>query len=164
MDIKLAEIEDLDVIDDIYRNAIENMIKNNIFQWDEIYPQKNILEDDILKKQLYKIIYDKKIISAFVLNKEYDQEYFNGKWEYNGDNFMVLHRLCLDTEYQNIGLGTKIMLYIEDYLKNKNVNSIRLDAFSKNPIALKLYNKLGYGKTGEANWRKGLFFLFEKIL
>jgi len=164
MKIKLAEIADLDVINDIYRNATENMIKNNIFQWDEIYPQKSILEDDIIKKQLYKIIIEKNIISTFVLNKEYDKEYLNGKWEYNGNNFMVLHRLCINTKYQNKGFGTKIMLHIEDYLRNKSINSIRLDAFSENPIALRLYYKLGYKKVGEANWRKGLFILFEKIL
>jgi len=164
MELKLAEINDLDFINNIYINAIKNMIKNDIFQWDEIYPSRNLLKDDIEKKQLYKIIFDKNIISAFVLNKEYDKEYINGEWEYNGNNFIVLHRLCLNIQYQNKDFGTKIMLYIENYLKNNSIYSIRLDAFSKNPIALKLYNKLGYKKVGEANWRKGLFILFEKIL
>jgi ribosomal protein S18 acetylase RimI-like enzyme len=56
------------------------------------------------------------------------------------------------------------MLYIEDYLKSKNINSIRLDAFSKNLIALRLYNKLGFKKVGEVNFRKGLFILFEKVI
>jgi len=164
MELKLAEIDDLDVIYDMFKNAIEKMIKNGIFQWDEIYPTKDILKDDIEKNQLYKIIFDNNIISAFVLNKEYDKDYLNGKWEYNGDDFMVVHRLCLNINYQNKGLGTKIMLYMEDYLKNTGICSIRLDAFSRNPIALRLYNKLGYKKTGEANWRKGLFILLEKII
>ena len=164
MELKLAEIEDLEVINGIYKDAIEKMINNNIFQWDETYPNKNILEDDIKNKQLYKIIYDNNIIATLVLNKEYDKEYLDGKWEYNGNNFMVLHRLCINTKYQNKGFGTKIMLFIEEYLKNKGVNSIRLDTFTKNPIGLRLYNKLGYKKVGEANWRKGLFILFEKIL
>jgi ribosomal protein S18 acetylase RimI-like enzyme len=164
MVLELAKTEDLNIINDIYKNAIENMIKNSIFQWDEIYPNKNIIESDIVKKQLYKVIFENNIISAFVLNKEYDNEYSNGIWNYNGNNFIVLHRLCLNTKYQNKGFGTKIMLHIENYLKSKNINSIRLDAFSENLIALKLYNKLGYKKVGEANFRKGLFILFEKIL
>jgi len=164
MELKLAKIEDLDVINDIYKNAIEKMVNNNIFQWDEIYPNKNILKNDIENKQLYKIILDKNIISTFVLNQEYEEDYLKGKWEYNGNNFMVLHRFCININYQNKGLGEKVMLCIEDYLKNKGINSLRLDAFSENPIALKLYKKLGYKKTGEANWRKGLFILFEKII
>jgi predicted GNAT family acetyltransferase len=37
-----------------------------------------------------------------------------------------------------------------------------LDAFSLNPFALRLYEKIGYVRVGEANWRKGLFYLYEK--
>jgi GNAT superfamily N-acetyltransferase len=158
MKLQFAEIEDINIIDKIFKNAIENMIKNNVFQWDEIYPNKEILENDIIKNQMYKILFNNDIVSIFVLNKEYDKEYLSGKWVYNGDNFIVLHRLCVNTKYQNRGFGIKTMLCIERHLKNNGTKSIRLDAFSKNPIALKLYNKLGYRRTGEATWRKGLFY------
>jgi GNAT superfamily N-acetyltransferase len=164
MRLQLVRIEDINVIDKMFKKAIENMIKNNILQWDEIYPNRNILENDIIKKQMYKIIFDNNIISTFVLTKEYDKEYSNCKWKYNGNNFMILHRLCVNIEYQNNGFGTKTILYAEEYLKNNGTESIRLDAFSKNPLALELYNKLGYKRVGEANWRKGLFYLFEKML
>jgi GNAT superfamily N-acetyltransferase len=164
MELQLAKIEDLNIIDKIFKKAIENMIRNNILQWDEVYPNENILENDITKNQMYKIIMGNNIISVFVLNKEYDKEYLDGNWEYNGNNFIVLHRLCVNIEYQNKGFGMKTMLHIEEYLRNNGTTSIRLDAFSKNQNALKLYNKLGYKKAGEANWRKGLFYLVEKLL
>lgn len=44
------------------------------------------------------------------------------------------------------------------------INAIRLDVFSQNPFALKLYEKCGYAKTGTVNWRKGIFYLMEKYL
>lgn len=53
---------------------------------------------------------------------------------------------------------------IEDLLKKQRVQSIRLDAFSLNPYALKMYEALGYEKVGEINWRKGTFYLCEKKL
>jgi ribosomal protein S18 acetylase RimI-like enzyme len=164
MELESAKLEDLHVIDELFKNAIENMIKNNIFQWDKIYPNTNILKNDILKSQMYKIVLDNTIVSVFVLNQECEEEYSTGNWEYKGKNFMVLHRLCVNNKFQNRGFGTKTMLYMEEYLKNNGIKSMRLDVFSENPIALKLYNKLGYKKTGEANWRKGLFYLFEKKL
>ena len=34
----------------------------------------------------------------------------------------------------------------------------------KNPFATKMYEKIGYEKTGSAEWRKGLFYLYEKKL
>jgi RimJ/RimL family protein N-acetyltransferase len=164
MKLQLAKTDDLNNIIKIFQNVIENMIKNNIFQWDAMYPNENILADDIRKKQMHKIVFDNNIISLFVLNKEYDEEYSNGLWEYKGDNFMILHRLCVNTEYQNKGFGTRTMICIEEHLKNTGIESIRLDTFSKNQAALKLYDKLGYKKTGEVNWRKGLFYLLEKKL
>jgi ribosomal protein S18 acetylase RimI-like enzyme len=72
--------------------------------------------------------------------------------------------LCVRADLQNKGIGTKTMVMIEEYMKNQGVKSIRLDAFSKNQFALKMYNKLEYKKVGDANWRKGLFYIFEKII
>ena len=54
------------------------------------------------------------------------------------------------------------MIHIENELKNKNIETIRLDAFSENIYAIKMYEKLGYVNVGEANWRKGKFYLLEK--
>ena len=54
------------------------------------------------------------------------------------------------------------MQLIEDILRTRGIETIRLDAFSLNPIALKMYEKLGYQRVGEVTWRKGLFYLFEK--
>ena len=56
------------------------------------------------------------------------------------------------------------MDFIEKVLMEKGIEAIRLDVFSKNPYALKLYEQCGFRKTGEANWRKGKFYLMEKYL
>lgn len=54
------------------------------------------------------------------------------------------------------------MIHIENELRKKNIETIRLDAFSENIYAIKMYEKLGYVNVGEANWRKGKFYLLEK--
>jgi ribosomal protein S18 acetylase RimI-like enzyme len=164
LEIIKITIEDLVDIVNLYKDAIKKMEENNIFQWDEIYPDENILKDDVIKGQMYGIKMNNEIVCVFVINNEFDEAYLNGKWEYNQDNYKVIHRVCVKSNYQNKGIGTKAMIKIEEYLKNNNTGSIRLDAFSKNPYSLKMYNKLGYKKVGEANWRKGLFYLLEKIL
>ena len=56
------------------------------------------------------------------------------------------------------------MRLIEEFLKGEGIETIRVDAFSLNPFALKMYEKAGYSKVGEANWWKGLFYLFEKLI
>jgi ribosomal protein S18 acetylase RimI-like enzyme len=54
------------------------------------------------------------------------------------------------------------MLHIENKVKNMGIEAIRLDAFTLNPYAVKMYIKLGFEKVGIANFRKGKFYLMEK--
>lgn len=164
--LRRAEIGDLNIIIDIFKNAIKAMNNNNINQWDEIYPNNTILEQDVLKNQMYVGIKDNVIVSAVVVNDEFDEEYKNGNWKYKNDNFAVVHRLCVNPIYQNKQIGKDTMIKIEELLKAEGIQSqsVRLDAFSQNPYALRMYENLGYLKVGEAKWRKGLFYLFEKKL
>lgn len=56
------------------------------------------------------------------------------------------------------------MLEVESMAMKNGIKAIRLDAFTENPIALRLYEKLGYNIAGYADWRKGRFALMEKKL
>jgi len=164
MKIRKAQLEDLNIIVEVFRNAINEMNDNNIPQWDEIYPTSEILKEDILKREMYVGIKGDKIVSALAVNNEFDEQYKNGAWRYDDKSFVVVHRLCVNPIYQNQKIGRSTMLMIEKILKKEGIESIRLDAFSLNPYALKMYESLGYQKVGETNWRKGLFYLLEKKL
>jgi ribosomal protein S18 acetylase RimI-like enzyme len=63
-----------------------------------------------------------------------------------------------------MGIGARTVRIAEGILKENGTESVRLDAFSQNPCALSLYGKLGYYKVGNIYYRKGLFYLYEKIL
>jgi DNA polymerase sigma len=52
LNIKKAEFEDLNIIIDIFRNAIKVMNDNNINQWDEVYPTIKELTLMLLKCEL----------------------------------------------------------------------------------------------------------------
>jgi len=160
--IRKASISDLKTICDLYNTAIQVMDDNNIHQWDTLYPNEDLLKDDILKNQMYIADIENQIASVFVLNQEYDTEYANGNWKYKDSAFTVVHRLCVNPRFQNQGVGTKTMQTLEKILQREGAESIRLDTFSQNPFALRMYEKLGYRRVGEANWRKGLFYLYEK--
>lgn len=160
--IRNAVLEELDLIADIYGKAVEKMNHTGIFQWDDIYPDREILQKDILNKHMFVGEIEGRIASVFVLNQECDEEYRDGAWQYRKASFYILHRLCVNPDFQGKGVGAATMELIEGILQKKGIETIRLDAFSLNPIALAMYHKLGYKKVGEVNWRKGLFYLFEK--
>lgn len=159
-----AKIEDLPEVLSMFQNAIQYMNKNNIPQWDEHYPNEEVLKEDIEKNELYIVKMGDIIASVFVINSEYDDDYEYGNWTYKGESYVILHRLCVNVKVQNQGIGTKTLSIIEKMIKDNNIKSIRLDAFSKNPYALRMYENNNYKRVGEVNFRKGLFYLYEKIL
>lgn len=155
---------DLDGVFRLFTAAIAEMNRNNIPQWDELYPDRAILSEDIEKNQLFVGMAEGEIASVYVLNSECDEEYKNGDWRYPNASFCVIHRLCVNPKFQNRGIGNLTMRHIEAQIKQEGFESVRLDAFTRNPYALKMYDKLGYVIVGTADWRKGRFFLMEKKL
>lgn len=164
MEIKfrLGKKEDSDIIVKVFEKAIYEMNKEGIYQWDSLYPNEEVLKGYLEKEQLYVGIYDEKIVSIYVLNQECDEQYKNGHWQYENASFYVVHRLCVNYDFQHKGIGKKTMIHIEYELRNKNIETIRLDAFSENIYAMKMYEKLDYVNVGEINWRNGKFYLLEK--
>lgn len=157
-----ATPNDIEEICSMVHAAIETMERENIFQWDDIYPAKEDFQADIEEEQLYVGLVNDKIAVVYTLNQKCDKEYENGKWKYKDEPFYIVHRLCVNPTFQKKGIAKTALLYIEKQLTEMGIRVIRLDAFSKNPFALKLYHSLGYSEVGYADWRKGRFFLMEK--
>ena len=164
MEFKKAKSENIDEICGIIKNAVAVMEKQGIHQWDEIYPTRDDFINDLNAGELFIGTQNGKTAVVFVINKCQDEAYFSADWTYRGENFAVIHRLCVNPDFQNQGVAKKTLVYIEEKLKSEKVESIRLDVFSENPYALRLYEKAGWHKTGTADWRKGRFLLMEKAL
>ncbi|MDO5520356.1 MAG: GNAT family N-acetyltransferase [bacterium] len=161
---RTASLSDLQEINQLVQDAIDTMNNLQIFQWDERYPDQEILQEDIEKEELYVGLVDGHIAVIYVLNREADLEYDDAKWRFENRPFYVLHRLCVAPSYQKCGIARKTVLHIEEELRSKGIEAIRLDVFSKNPYALRLYDHLGFTKVGHADWRKGRFYLMEKYI
>ena len=159
-----ATLFDLPEVFRLFAAAIRHMDEQGIFQWDEVYPNKAVLRRDILRRELFVGLLEGRIACAFALSRRCDAEYALGAWRYPNAPFMVIHRLCVHPAFQNRRVAARAMAYIERRLYKKGVRAVRLDAFSRNPYALRLYERLGYERTGEVRFRKGLFYLYEKSL
>lgn len=156
--------KDADRIYELFSMGIMEMTANGIHQWDEIYPNRNDIDEDLEKEELFVGMSGNEIAVAYVLNKECDEQYLTGKWLLDTEDYIVIHRLCVHPNFQRKGIGKRTLQHIEETAKQQGIRAIRLDAFSQNPYALKMYEALGYTVVGEVNFRKGKFFLMEKVL
>ncbi len=159
----LARMSDLDDICRLVSRAVDKMNKMKIHQWDDKYPLRSDFAADIENNQLFIGRLKGKTAVIYTLNQECDDDYLNGTWQYNVPYYIV-HRLCVDPDFQGKGIAKETMLHIEEELRKTGTCAIRLDVFGENPIALTLYGNLGYITAGFADWRMGRFYLMEKLI
>ena len=164
MEFRTATPDDLDALVSLYGAATQDMLRQGIDQWDEYYPDREILTEDVESGDMTLGLLDGEPACAWVVNREYEPEYVSGAWEHTGGDFCVLHRLCVNPELQGRGLARQAMARMEKNALDKGFDSVRLDVFSQNLHAQRLYERLGYKRTGEVRFRKGIFYLMEKGL
>lgn len=159
-----ATIKDLFYVENILMNTLSYMKKINLDQWDNHYPTLSILKNDILNGEMYLLEIDNCIATFVVLNDHQDKEYSCGNWQYTGEAIGVIHRLCVNPSHCNKGIGRKVLKASETKFKDLGYTIARLDVFSFNHHAVNLYEKAGYKRSGKVTFRKGDFYLMEKLL
>ena len=164
MEFRPATPDDLDALVSLYGAAAQDMREKGIDQWDEYYPDREILAEDVESGDMTLGLLDGRLACAWVVNREYEPEYELGAWEHTEGDFCVLHRLCVNPQLQGRGLARQAMARMEKNARDQGFDSVRLDVFSQNLHAQRLYERLGYRRTGEVRFRKGIFYLMEKKL
>tara|TARA_B100000530_G_scaffold134878_1_gene84144 strand:- start:315 stop:812 length:498 start_codon:yes stop_codon:yes gene_type:complete len=164
--IRKAKINELDEIMNMYASCVDGMQKANIDQWDSTYPNRKIISEDIRNKSFYIFLINDKIIGGINIDKIQDKTYLDVEWKDKGNKFLVVHRLAVRQEFWKKGIGNKLMIFAESLVKEKKLNSIRLDTYSSNPIAINFYLNLGYIKKGEIFLKpnKNEYYCFEKLI
>jgi ribosomal protein S18 acetylase RimI-like enzyme len=159
--IRLAHTEELEIAHKIVRDATRHLDEQEILQWDEIYPNKEILLKDIESQQMHFIEIEGRVVGLIVINEDQSSEFNSIDWKYSGET-LVVHRLTIDPVYQRRGLANILMNFAEESAAVNGYSCIRLDAFIHNPAAFTLYEKRGYRNAGIVRFRKGEFYCFEK--
>ena len=165
--IRKANLNDLRDIKKLTEACAKALQQQNIFQWNEHYPSLEKLKKDIENQELYVFEEENMIIAIIVLTPNMDEVYRNIDWLSKTDNNLYVHRLATHPEFWGKGYARKIMDFAEEFAKNKNFTSIRLDTFSKNIRNQKFYEARGYTKLGEVYFphkNEYPFHCYEKLL
>jgi GNAT superfamily N-acetyltransferase len=162
--ISIMGIDALDAIMSLVTRAIARMDGQGIPQWDEVYPNRNDFAADIGARCLYGLAVDGALAGIVTLNEEQDEEYAEVAWRNDDPKPLVVHRLCVDPDHQGKGCAKALLDFAEDYARAHGYRTIRLDAFTLNPVSLSLYRTRGYSERGVVRFRKGLFVCFEKSI
>lgn len=112
-------------------NEVINLVKNNFNISDNI----KSLEDNLNSFGIVAII-DKKIVGYLRVDKLYNP--------FKKNYYYFLSYVCVDSNYQNMSIGTEMLEFIFNYARNDSVSYIELTSRSSREAANHLYLKTGF--------------------
>ena len=162
---RLAINTDVAAIWSILQQAILRRKNDGSNQWQDGYPNPDVVQRDIDRGYGYVLISDEEVIgyAAVILNDEPAYAAIVGTWLTNGD-FYVVHRIAVSDKFIGKGLGKIILNFIEELARKNNVPSIKVDTNFDNPAMLKTFENLGYKYCGEVTFRGSPRKAYEKVV
>lgn len=142
MNMRLANMDDLPQLKSVYEKIIDNMNKNNIRIWNEIYPY-SFFSDDIENNRLYILAENNDIVAVFALCESNSGEKYV-KWANNYDKALYIDRFGVNIKYLRKGIGSVVLKEAVTLAKDRAAKYLRLFVVDINEPAINLYIKNGF--------------------
>ena len=167
MEFRKADFSELDSIMSIVHQAQDFLKKLNINQWQNGYPTREIIAQDITNGNAYVLADGTKIIAfvsvLFTREPTYDVIY-DGQW-LTERAYSVVHRLAVDSHFKKKGIATSVLEEIDRMTLQKGIHSIKVDTHEDNIPMQTLLRKTGFVYCGVIYLSDGnKRIAFEKIL
>lgn len=164
-EFRLAEPADIPEIWEILQQAIGRRSAEGSEQWQDGYPNEQIIAADISSHNGFVIEYEHAVAAyaAIIYNDEPAYEQIEGKW-LSVQPFYVVHRLAVAERFLGKGFAKKIFAEVEKLAAAEGVRSIKVDTNFDNKAVLGILENLGYVYCGEVYYRGAPRRAFEKLL
>ena len=159
VEIRKSQINDLDNIMPLFDLARATMKTLGIDQWQDGYPYRENIEEDINNGESYVVTDDGEIIATFMLMKRNEPTYdeiHEGKWLDNGEEYATVHRITVTPSKREKSGGVSdkpVSRIIMDYAKsfameNGLTAGVKIDTHEGNIAMRKMLEKNGFVHCG----------------
>lgn len=167
MKLEKASKSDVDEIMIIIKKAQSHFKNEGINQWQNNYPNHQVIKDDIEDNNSYVLKQDEIIIGTASVSFEGEETYetiYEGEW-LSHDKYAVIHRMAVDFNHRGTGIASIFLKEIEILCINNEIYSIKVDTHRENMPMQKLLLKNGYKECGIIFLKdKNERIAFEKLL
>lgn len=149
----------------ILQNAILRRKTDGSNQWQDGYPNPEIIQQDIKKGIGYVLTENQTIIgyTSVLINDEPEYDNLQGTWITTAD-FVVFHRVAIAETHVGKNLSKKIIDFIEEFALNQNIHSLKADTNHENFAMMKIFEKSGFVFCGIVHFRGSPRRAYEKVL
>lgn len=153
IEIEKSRKEDIQSIMPIFDEARRTIAKLGIDQWQNGYPNRDVIDTDIDMSQSYSIKSNGEIIGTFALIECEEPTYnkiYNGEWLTGNERncYFAVHRVTISVKCRGMGISTAIINYCSDRAKEANKKSIRIDTHQGNIVMRRMLEKHDFAYCG----------------
>ena len=150
---------DLERIMELVADAQNWFSKQDIDQWQDGYPTREIISSDISGNENHIVELNGVTVATFVISFTGEPTYteIKGKGWLNENSYAVVHRIAVADECRRKGIALEILRYAEELSIEQGLNDIRIDTHRDNLAMRSLLKKLGYVHCGRITLTSGAF-------
>lgn len=160
-----AQPNELPQIWAIIQHAIARRKADGSEQWQDGYPNPDVLRHDIENGAGYVLAEGETLAGycAIIINDEPAYATIQGEWLTSGD-FVVFHRVAISNSHLGKGLAKQLLKHIEGFALKNDIRSIKADTNYDNTAMLRIFETMGYIYCGEVYLRGCPRRAYEKVL
>ncbi len=142
---------------DLYKQVI----KITFTTWDDNYPSKELVLNDIKNRNLYAIFDEKIIIAVSYLGENEDEK---EDWQFKLHKPLGVARICVNPNFQGRGVGTYFMRCLIEEAKRRKADGMHFHVCTNNISAIRMYEKVGFKNCGLGKSKYGYdYYKFEQV-
>ncbi len=155
--IRLAGVSDVDAIMTIVGQAQQALAELGIDQWQDGYPSRQAILDDIACNVGYVAVEDNAVIgyAAIVLTGEEAYKQIDANEWNTSNDYVVVHRLCVSSSVRRSGIAIGLMYHAATLAREHSFSAFRIDTHRGNIRMLSMLQKLGFKPTGIIHYDSG---------
>ena len=152
-----GEMGDVDRIMELVLEAQNWFASQGIDQWQDGYPTRDIIENDIIQGYNYIVEHNGIMIATSSIAFDGEPTYstiYKGAWP-NDNDYAVIHRIMVANSMKRKGIAREILAFAEGLCARRGLVDIRIDTHRDNVAMRNMLKRLGYSHCGRITLTSG---------
>jgi len=149
MEIRLAFPNEVNAVMKVIEDAKKTLTQSGSDQWQNGYPNVDIIIDDIISGQAYVALEEGEVIAYAAVTRSPESAYdaiYEGKWQGGEPEYLVFHRIAVARDAQGQGVA---QTFLEGLIEGFDYLDFRSDTHAKNIAMQHIFEKLGFKQVGK---------------
>ncbi len=148
--LRRASEDELDALMRVYDDGRAAIASLGIDQWQDGYPSREVIADDIARSAMYVACDGGEIAAAAVLLPPPEPDYaeLDGEWTLDTESYAVVHRIAARDDYRGRGASSFLLRGLTAIAEDYGCDSVRMDTHRGNTVMQAFLCRHGFCRCG----------------